>query len=43
MTITFVRLNGPVTDLAWEAEDVSLEDMVLVRHMGADAAPRPRS
>ena len=33
-----VRLNGPVTDPAWEAEDVSLEDMVL-GYMGADAAP----
>jgi hypothetical protein len=33
-----VRLNGPVADPGWEAEDVSLEDMVL-GYMGADAAP----
>jgi hypothetical protein len=33
-----VRLNGPVADPEWEAEDVSLEDLVL-GYMGADAAP----
>jgi len=31
-----VRLNGPVFDPAYEAEDVSLEDLVL-GYMGADA------
>jgi hypothetical protein len=31
-----VRLNGPVADPEWEAEDVSLEDLVL-GYMGADA------
>jgi ABC-2 type transport system ATP-binding protein len=31
-----VRLNGPVIDPAYEAEDVSLEEMVL-GYMGADA------
>ncbi len=33
-----VRLNGPIADPGWEAEDVSLEDLVLA-YMGADAAP----
>ena len=33
-----VRLNGPVADPQWEAEDVSLEELVLA-YMGADAAP----
>jgi hypothetical protein len=33
-----VRLNGPVADPEWEAEDVSLEELVLA-YMGADAAP----
>ena len=37
-TTMLVRLNGPVTDPAWEAEDVSLEELVL-GYMGADAAP----
>jgi ABC-2 type transport system ATP-binding protein len=37
-TTMLVRLNGPVADPEWEAEDVSLEDMVL-GYMGADAAP----
>jgi ABC-2 type transport system ATP-binding protein len=37
-TTMLVRLNGPVADPSWEAEDVSLEDMVL-GYMGADAAP----
>ena len=37
-TTMLVRLNGPVADPGWEAEDVSLEDMVL-GYMGADAAP----
>jgi ABC-2 type transport system ATP-binding protein len=37
-TTMLVRLNGPVADPRWEAEDVSLEDMVLA-YMGADAAP----
>jgi ABC-2 type transport system ATP-binding protein len=33
-----VRLNGPVIDPAYQAEDVSLEEMVL-GYMGADEAP----
>ncbi len=33
-----VRLNGPVVDPAYQAEDVSLEDLVL-GYMGADAPP----
>ena len=37
-TTMLVRLNGPVADPEWEAEDVGLEDMVL-GYMGADAAP----
>jgi ABC-2 type transport system ATP-binding protein len=37
-TTMLVRLNGPVADPGWEAEDVSLEDLVL-GYMGADAAP----
>jgi ABC-2 type transport system ATP-binding protein len=37
-TTMLVRLNGPVADPEWEAEDVSLEDLVL-GYMGADAAP----
>jgi ABC-2 type transport system ATP-binding protein len=37
-TTMLVRLNGPVADPAWEAEDVSLEELVL-GYMGADAAP----
>lgn len=37
-TTMLVRLNGPVADPEWVAEDVSLEDMVLA-YMGADAAP----
>jgi len=38
-TTMLVRLNGPVVaDPGWEAEDVSLEDLVL-GYMGADAAP----
>jgi ABC-2 type transport system ATP-binding protein len=32
-----VRLNGPVTDPGYEAEDVTLEDLVLA-YMGADEA-----
>ena len=32
------RRHGPVADPEWEAEDVSLEDMVL-GYMGVDAAP----
>ena len=35
-TTMLVRLNGPVADPDWEAEDVSLEDLVL-GYMGADA------
>jgi ABC-2 type transport system ATP-binding protein len=35
-TTMLVRLNGPVADPEWEAEDVSLEDLVL-GYMGADA------
>jgi ABC-2 type transport system ATP-binding protein len=37
-TTMLVRLNGPVADPAWEAEDVSLEELVL-GYMGADAVP----
>jgi ABC-type sugar transport system ATPase subunit len=37
-TTMLVRLNGPLADPEWEAEDVSLEDLVL-GYMGADAAP----
>jgi len=37
-TTMLVRLNGPVADPQFEAEDVGLEDMVL-GYMGADAAP----
>jgi ABC-2 type transport system ATP-binding protein len=37
-TTMLVRLNGPVADPEWEAEDVNLEDLVL-GYMGADAAP----
>jgi ABC-2 type transport system ATP-binding protein len=37
-TTMLVRLNGPVADPEWEAEDVSLEELVL-GYMGADAAP----
>ena len=33
-----VRLNGPVIDPAYQAEDVNLEEMVL-GYMGADEAP----
>jgi ABC-2 type transport system ATP-binding protein len=33
-----VRLNGPVLDPAYQAEDVSLEDLVLA-YMGAEATP----
>jgi ABC-2 type transport system ATP-binding protein len=33
-----VRLNGPVIDPAYQAEDVSLEELVLA-YMGADAVP----
>jgi ABC-2 type transport system ATP-binding protein len=33
-----VRLGGPVLDPAYEAEDVTLEDLVLA-YMGADVAP----
>ena len=32
-----VRLNGPVTDPAYQAEDVTLEELVLA-YMGADEA-----
>jgi ABC-2 type transport system ATP-binding protein len=37
-TTMLVRLNGPVADPEWEAEDISVEDLVL-GYMGADAAP----
>jgi ABC-2 type transport system ATP-binding protein len=37
-TTMLVRLNGPVADPGWEAEDVGLEELVLA-YMGADAAP----
>ncbi|HEX3921060.1 MAG TPA: ABC transporter ATP-binding protein [Streptosporangiaceae bacterium] len=37
-TTMLVRLNGPVADPEWEAEDVSLEELVLA-YMGADTAP----
>jgi ABC-2 type transport system ATP-binding protein len=36
-TTMLVRLNGPVADPQGEAEDVSLEELVLA-YMGADAA-----
>ena len=32
-----VRLNGPVNDPAYQAEDVTLEELVLA-YMGADEA-----
>ncbi|MGD0554790.1 MAG: ABC transporter ATP-binding protein [Streptosporangiaceae bacterium] len=37
-TTMLVRMNGPLADPEWEAEDVSLEELVL-GYMGADAAP----
>jgi len=37
-TTMLVRLNGPVAGPDLEAEDVSLEELVLA-YMGADAAP----
>jgi ABC-2 type transport system ATP-binding protein len=37
-TTMVIRLNGPVADPEWEAEDINLEDLVLA-YMGADAAP----
>ncbi len=37
-TTMLVRLNGPVPDPAWEAAEVSLEELVLA-YMGADATP----
>jgi ABC-2 type transport system ATP-binding protein len=37
-TTVLVRLNGPVADPEWEAEDVGLEAMVLA-YMGADTVP----
>jgi ABC-2 type transport system ATP-binding protein len=37
-TTLLVRLNGPVIDPAFEASDVSLEDLVL-GYMGQDAPP----
>ena len=37
-TTLLVRLNGPVTDPAFEASDVSLEELVL-GYMGQDAQP----
>jgi ABC-2 type transport system ATP-binding protein len=37
-TTMVVRLNGPVADPQFEAEDISLEDLVLA-YMDADAAP----
>jgi ABC-2 type transport system ATP-binding protein len=38
LSTLLVRLAGPVTDRAWQAEDVSLEELVLA-YMGADEAP----
>ena len=32
--VLLVRLGGPLADPSWQAEDVSLEDLVL-RYMGA--------
>ncbi len=37
-TTLLIRLGGPVTDPAWEAADVGLEELVL-GYMGAGAAP----
>jgi ABC-2 type transport system ATP-binding protein len=37
-TTMLVRLNGPVADPAFEASDVSLEELVLA-YLGADAPP----
>jgi ABC-2 type transport system ATP-binding protein len=37
-TTLLVRLNGPVIDPAFEASDVSLEELVL-GYMGQDAEP----
>ena len=37
-TTMVVRVNGPVADPQFEAEDISLEDLVLA-YMDADAAP----
>jgi ABC-2 type transport system ATP-binding protein len=39
-TTLLVRLNGPVIDPAFEASDVSLEELVL-GYMGQDAPPNP--
>ena len=36
-----VRLNGPVTDPAYQAEDVTLEELVLA-YLGADEASAGR-
>jgi ABC-2 type transport system ATP-binding protein len=38
LSTLLVRLAGPVTDSAWQAEDVTLEELVLA-YMGADEAP----
>jgi ABC-2 type transport system ATP-binding protein len=38
LSTLLVRLAGPVTDRAWQAEDVTLEELVLA-YMGADEAP----
>jgi ABC-2 type transport system ATP-binding protein len=37
-TTLLVRLNGPVTDPAFQASDISLEELVL-GYMGQDAPP----
>jgi hypothetical protein len=37
-----LRLNGPVADPEWEAEDVSLEELVL-GYMGPTRPQRPQS
>jgi ABC-2 type transport system ATP-binding protein len=39
-TTLLVRLNGPVIDPAFQASDVSLEELVL-GYMGQDAPPAP--
>jgi ABC-2 type transport system ATP-binding protein len=38
LSTLLVRLGGPVTDPAYQAEDVALEELVLA-YMGADQAP----
>jgi hypothetical protein len=37
LSTLLVRLNGPVTDPAYQAEDVAFEELVLA-YLGADSA-----